>query len=347
MERYFTPIPSSAGSNRLRTASTALTPAFPNTSDDTINISSSSGPIHYHSSTKVVFLSTKNLQQVPLRRFGFTRALTPSQPYRKRKRDSPSSSRPKKKLKQPTVQTCWDQALAKGIAHIPATPNGKGKAPIQASGSRTSRNNGTDYPQLQASASRSSQKKDGLTQSQLPWLQVKQVRNRPEMQAPPSKTRKTPTKAKTRKPLVPAEHRKAWRAYVKEHQNPDEVITIKEEEEEYFNVKRSQIIFGLNADELRCLPHNSAPNPLNEEEYAPMRLYRWKDLTRLACKKEAVLNGIVGIGEDGETDLLVKGQELFEKQNGLFETLPERKNREYAEKQDEKRRDKLRQTEST
>jgi hypothetical protein len=112
------------------------------------------------------------------------------------------------------------------------------------------------------------------------------------------------------------EAKKRWREWHEEHQMPDITFDIPEDDDQvdYLIATECRNEFGLDFNERKCLPYCERENPI-KSDYGPMKLYRRREVAKLAWRKEAMLDG-VREEEVGRETLLKSGKTLFEERTG-------------------------------
>jgi hypothetical protein len=112
------------------------------------------------------------------------------------------------------------------------------------------------------------------------------------------------------------EAKKNWREWHEEHQKPDTTfeIPIGDEQTDYIIATECKNEFGLDLNERRCLQYCERENPI-KPDYGPMKLYRRREVAKIAWRKEAMLDGVLE-NEVGRATLLKRGKSLFEERTG-------------------------------
>jgi hypothetical protein len=105
-----------------------------------------------------------------------------------------------------------------------------------------------------------------------------------------------------------------WKDWVQRNKQPDAEFEMPKGEdmwENHVNVKGTKEL-GLTRVELDCLEHCDVENPLQPagEEWAPMKMYKFADVEKLAFRKEGVVNGV---SQGDETALLQQGEASLKK----------------------------------
>ena len=112
------------------------------------------------------------------------------------------------------------------------------------------------------------------------------------------------------------EAKKNWREWHEKHQKPDTTFEIpkSDKQTDYIFATECKNEFGLDLNERRCLQYCERENPI-KSNYGPMKLYRRREVAKMAWRKEAMLDGVLE-NEVGKTTLLKRGKSLFEERTG-------------------------------
>ena len=112
------------------------------------------------------------------------------------------------------------------------------------------------------------------------------------------------------------EAKKSWREWHEEHQKPDSTFEIpkSEDQTDYIAATECRNEFGLDLNERKCLQYCERENPI-KSDYGPMKLYRRREVAKMAWRKEAMLDGVLE-KEVGKETLLKRGKSLFEQRTG-------------------------------
>lgn len=110
--------------------------------------------------------------------------------------------------------------------------------------------------------------------------------------------------------------RKNWREWHEEHQKSGTTFEILESDKEVDHLIATECKneFGLDLNERKCLEYCERENPIRSD-YSPMKLYRRREVAKLAWRKEAMLEGLLE-KEIGKETLLKTGKGLFERRTG-------------------------------
>ncbi|KAF2118324.1 hypothetical protein BDV96DRAFT_684971 [Lophiotrema nucula] len=151
----------------------------------------------------------------------------------------------------------------------------------------------------------------------------------PSLPTPKASPNKRQKKEKTASQLA-KEAEKAAAKKAKEDEKATCAEARQEEDEDtWHTTQKCKDYYKLSPAELACLPRLEKMNP-QSYKFAPMKLYRVRDVARLAFQKAAVLGGLPH--DDEEEQVLEVGRRLFEEEHGPLEGLAERREVEKGER---------------